>query len=128
MPVLAYNELVQGQPRELVWLVDTLDRVRSFPAGVRQRLGFALYQAQIGDKHENTKPLHGFDAAVWQVRADDPSGTYRAVYLAQYGSAVYVLHAFRKKAKSGIATPRREIEIIRRRLKLAEKLAGKEGD
>jgi phage-related protein len=128
MPILAYNGLVPEQPRRLVWLVDTLDRVRSFPTGVRQKLGFALYQAQIGEKHENAKPLHGFDAAVWQARADDPSGTYRAVYLAQYGSAVYVLHAFRKKARSGIATPQREIEIIRQRLKLAEKLAGKGGD
>jgi len=82
------------QPRQLVWLVDTLDTLRSFPAAIRQKLGFALYQAQIGGKHESAKPLHGFDASVWEVRADDPSGTYRAVYIVHFSDAVYVLHAF----------------------------------
>ena len=116
------------QPRQFVWLVDTLDTLRSFPAAIRQKLGFALYQAQIGGKHESAKPLHGFDASVWEVRADDPSGTYRAVYVVHFRDAVYVLHAFQKKAKSGIATPWREIELIRQRLRLARRLAGQEGD
>lgn len=71
------------------------------------------------------KALRGFEASVWQVRADDPGGTYRAVYVVQLQDAVYVLHVFRKKAKSGIATPRRDIEVIRQRLKLARNLAGK---
>lgn len=73
-----------GEPRKLVWLVDSLDRLTSFPEGVRQKLGFALYQAQIGQKHESAKMLHGFAETVWQVRADDPGGTYRAVYVAQF--------------------------------------------
>ncbi len=55
---------VAEQPRKLVWLVDTLDALRALPIGVRQKLGFALYQAQIGDKHEKAKPLHGFKAPV----------------------------------------------------------------
>ena len=118
---------VPGQPRTLVWLVDTLDTLRSFPVGVRQKLGFALYQAQIGAKHESAKPLRGFDAPVWEVRAEDPSGTYRAVYVVQFRDAVYVLHAFQKKAKTGVATPRREVELIRQRLRLALRLAGQEG-
>jgi phage-related protein len=101
-----------------VWLVDSLDRLKSFPEGVRHKLGFALYQAQIGQKHESAKMLHGFAATVWQVRADDPSGTYRAVYVAQLRDAVYVLHAFQKKAASGISTPQRELDVIRQRLKL----------
>jgi len=92
---------------------------------VRKRLGFALYQAQIGQRHESAKMLHGFMDTVWQVRAGDPSGTYRTVYAAQLGEAVYVLHAFQKKATSGIATPRRELDLIRRRLQLARKLAGR---
>ena len=113
------------QPRELIWLVDSLVRLAGFPPGARHKLGFALYQAQIGQKHESAKMLHGFAETVWQVRADDPGGTYRAVYVAQLGEAVYVLHAFQKKAKSGIATPRRELDLIRQRLQLARKLAGK---
>jgi phage-related protein len=67
--------------------------------------------------------LHGFGETIWQVRADDPGGTYRAVYLAQFRDAVYVLHAFQKKSTSGIGTPQRELELIRQRLYLARKLA-----
>jgi phage-related protein len=113
------------QPRKLIWLVDSLDRLASFPGAVRQKLGFALYQAQIGQQHESAKILRGFTEAVWQVRADDPSGTYRAVYVTQLGDAIYVLHAFQKRATLGIATPRRELDLIRQRLKLARKLGGK---
>ncbi len=87
------------QPRKLVWLVDSLDRMTSFPPSVRQKLGFALYQAQIGQKHESAKMLHGFAETVWQVRADAPGGTYRAVYVAQFQEAVYVLHAFRRRQR-----------------------------
>lgn len=113
------------QPRKLVWLVDSLARLTGFPPTVRQKLGFALYQAQIGQKPESAKMLHGFAETVWQVRADDLGGTYRAVYVAQFGEAVYVLHAYQKKATSGIATPQRELDLIRKRLQLARKLAGK---
>lgn len=119
---------VPQQPRMLVWLADTRDTLKGFPVVIRQKLGFALYQAQIGEKHQSAKQLHGFDTLVWEIRADDPSGTYRAVYVVHFRDAVYVLHAFQKKAKSGIATPRREIELIRQRLKLAHRLAGQEGD
>jgi len=69
--------------------------------------------------------LRGFAGNVWQVWADDPSGTYRAVYLAQFQEAVYLLHAFQKKTKSGIATPRRELDLIQQRLQLALKLASR---
>jgi len=114
-----------NEPRKLIWLVDTLERLTGFPRMIRHKLGFALYQAQIGQQHESAKILRGFAEAVWQVRADDPSGTYRAVYVTQLGDAIYVLHAFQKKATSGIATPRRELDLIRQRLTLARKLAGK---
>jgi phage-related protein len=127
MPVLAYNGSVPDKPRKLVWLVDCLDTLKGFPLPVRQKLGFARYQAQIGQQHESAKILHGFDETVWQVRADGPGGTYRAVYVAQQ-QAVYVLHAFQKKAKSGSATPQRELDLIRQRLQLARKLANRRGE
>ena len=117
--------VVPKQPRKLIWLVDSLVRLTGFPPMVRKRLGFALYQSQIGQRHESAKMLHGFTDTVWQVRADDPSGTYRTVYVAQLGEAIYVLDAFQKKATSGIATPQRELDLIRQRLQLARKLAGK---
>jgi phage-related protein len=122
--------VVSFQPRRLVWLVNTIDALREFPSEVRTKLGFGLYLAQIGKKHESAKPLYGFGAPVWEVRAADRSGAYRAVYVVHLRGAVYVLHVFQKKAKSGIATPRREIELIRQRLRLAGELdvqAGGEG-
>ena len=70
-------EEVPEQRRRLVWLVDTLDVLRGFAASVRQKLSFALYQAQVGDTHETAKPLHGFGAPVWEIRADDRSGSPR---------------------------------------------------
>ena len=115
----------EDEPRKLIWLGDALERLTAFPPAVRKGLGFALYQAQIGQQHESAKMLRGFADAVWQVRADDRSGTYRAVYVAQFRDAIYVLHAFQKKATSGIATPRRELDLIRNRLQLARKLARK---
>ena len=111
------------QLRRLIWLGDSLDRLNGFPPEVRQKLGFALYQAQIGQRHESAKMLRGFADAIWQVRADAPSGTYRAVYVTQLGDAIYVLHAFQKKSTSGIATPRRELDVIRWRLQLAQRLS-----
>jgi phage-related protein len=118
----------EAKRSELVWLVDSLERLREFPPPVRQKLGFALYRAQIGQKHESAKMLRGFTEAVWQVRADDLSGTFRAVYVMQLGEAIYVLHAFQKKAMSGIATPKRELDLIRRRLQLARGIAAKKED
>jgi phage-related protein len=128
MPVLAYNggcACKAGTAAQRIWIFDSLVRLTGFPPMVRKKLGFALYQAQIGPRHESAKMLHGFAEAVWQVRADDPGGTYRAVYVAQLGEEVYVLDAFQKKATSGIATSRRELDLIRQRLQLARKLAGK---
>jgi phage-related protein len=108
--------------------VDSLDTLKTFPEGVRQKLGFALYQAQIGQQHDSAKPLHGFALPVWEVCAQDRSGTYRAAYIVRFQDAVYVLHTFQRKSKSGTSTPRREIELIGQRLKLARELAGREGN
>ncbi len=124
MPIMAYTETVTAGPRKLVWLVDSLTTLKGFPPPVRHRLGFALYQAQIGQRHESAKTLRGFAETVWQVRADGPAGTYRAVYVAHFQAAIYVLHAFQKKSNSGIATSRRDLSLIKQRLLLARKLAG----
>ena len=110
---------VPEQPRRLIWLADTLDVLRRFAVGVRQKFGFALYQAQVGDTHETAKPMHGFGSPVWEVRADDRSGTYRVVYVVQLRGAVYVVHVFQKKAKSGASTPKRDLDLVKQRLKPA---------
>ncbi len=95
---------------------------------VRGEMGFALYLAQCGGKHPKVKPLKGFGGAgVLEVAADWDGDTFRAVYTMRLAGAVYVLHAFQKKATRGIATPRREIELTARRLKDAERLHAQGG-
>lgn len=78
-------------------------------------MGYALYLAQEGGKHPDAKPLKGFaGAGVLEVADDYDGDTYRAIYTLTRPGAVYVLHAFQKKSTRGIATPRREVELIRR--------------
>lgn len=84
-------------------------------------MGYALYQAQIGEKHSSAKPLKGFGGAgVLEIVRDHVGNTFRAVYTVKFAMAIYVLHAFQKKSKSGIKTPAEDLELIRRRLKSAE--------
>ena len=64
--------------------------------------------------------MKGLRPPVWEIRADYFGGTYRLMYVVQLARAVYVLHVFQKKATIGIATPRVELDLIRRRMKLAE--------
>ncbi|MEK6711778.1 MAG: type II toxin-antitoxin system RelE/ParE family toxin [Nitrospinota bacterium] len=95
--------------------------LRGFPPGVRREVGFALHFAQAGGKHPSSKPLKGFGGAgVLEVVADFRGGACRAVYTVRFGDAGYVLHTFQKKSKRGTATPRREMALIRERLRWAE--------
>ena len=84
------------------------------------RMGFAIYQAQAGLRHRNAKPLKGFGSGVLEVVARHDGDTFRAVYTVRFETAVYVLHAFQKKARRGIATPKQELDLVRRRLRVAE--------
>ncbi len=102
------------------WLGPSKEDLRKFPGPVQDRLGFAVYQAQIGLKHRDAKPLTGLGSGVVEVVSRYDGDTYRAIYTVQFKAAVYVLHAFQKKAKRGIKTPKPEINLIRHRLKAAE--------
>jgi phage-related protein len=94
--------------------------VSRFPEDVRRRIGGALWEAQIGGKVLFAKPLRGFGGAgVLEIVDDFDGDTFRAVYTVRFAMAVYVLHAFRKKSKRGIATPRLEMQRIAQRLKTA---------
>ncbi|MEB3177504.1 MAG: type II toxin-antitoxin system RelE/ParE family toxin [Nostocaceae cyanobacterium] len=100
------------------WVGSSLDDLREFPEEVQQVMGYALYLAQCGDKHDCAKPLKGFKGAgVLEVVEDFDGDTYRAVYTVKLQGVVYVLHAFQKKSKHGIATPKQDIELIEARLK-----------
>ena len=92
----------------------------AFPQEVRRRVGGALWDAQLGLKAPFAKPLRGFGGAgVLEVVDDYDGNTYRAVYTVRFAGAVYVLHAFQKKSKRGIATPKAELDLIKQRFKRA---------
>jgi phage-related protein len=97
-------------------------RIRGMPKQVRRDIGQALYAAQQGTTDPAAKPLRGFGGArVMEIVERYRTGAYRAVYTVHFENAVYVLHVFQKKSKSGIATPKHEIELIRRRFAEAER-------
>jgi phage-related protein len=107
--------------KSVEWVGSSYKDFVSFPAAIQQEMGHALYLAQIGRIHSSAKPLKGFGGAgIVELVEDDQHGSYRAVYTVKFESAIYVLHAFQKKSKKGIKTPREEIELECRRLKVAE--------
>ena len=102
------------------WVGSSKSDLKRFPDAVQDRMGFAIYQAQAGLRHRNAKPLKSFGSGVLEVVARHDGGTFRAVYTVRFETAVYVLHAFQKKARQGIATPKQELDLVRRRLRVAE--------
>jgi phage-related protein len=107
--------------RPLFWVGHALKELRKLPAPVQDTVGFALYQAQLGDEHIDAKPLKGFGgAAVLEVVERRDGNAYRAVYTVKFKEAVYVLHVLQKKSLRGSATPKDHIELVRHRLKEAE--------
>lgn len=111
-------------PKPIHWIGSSKDDLLEMPDAVQDIFGYALFVAQMGEKHDQAKVLRGFGSAgILEVVEDYRRDTYRAVYTVRFGNAVYVLHCFKKKSTSGIATPERDMELIRRRLREAEALA-----
>lgn len=110
--------------KPLEWITSSKKDLLSMPTEVVDVFGYALHLAQNGGKHAQAKPLKGFGSAgVLEVIEDDDGNTYRAVYTARFGNAIYVLHCFQKKAHRGIATPKQDLDLIHDRLKLAQQHA-----
>lgn len=110
--------------KPLIWMGSSKKDLMELPVSVRKFFGHALHFAQVGEHHDAAKVLKGFaGGGVLEIVEDDAGGTYRAVYTVRFREAVFVLHCFQKKSKSGISTPKRDIDIIHLRLKAAEKLA-----
>jgi phage-related protein len=98
--------------KPLAWLASTKKDLMALPEEVIDTFGYALHLAQTGKKHEQAKPLHGFGSAgVMEVVEDWRGNAYRAVYTVRFAAAVFMLHVFQKKAKSGIVTPRQDMEL-----------------
>ena len=110
--------------RSLVWIGSSKKDLLALPASVIDVFGYGLYLAQVGSRHEISKVLGGFgDASVVEIIESGPGSTYRAVYTVRFEAAVFVLHVFQKKSKSGVATPKPDMALIETRLKRAAEIA-----
>jgi phage-related protein len=109
--------------RPLAWVGSSKKDYIGFPPEVQDDFGHLLYLVQIGTSEVlSAKPLSGGllrGLGIMEMRSDHDSDTYRVVYLAKFAEVVYVLHAFQKKSTHGIATPQREIEMVRARYGMA---------
>ncbi len=109
--------MTHATDKDLIWGGSSLKDLRGFPDDVKGNMGYALRLAQKGGKPPNAKPLKGFlGAGVLEVVEDHEGDAYRTVYTVALGNMVYVLHAFQKKSKHGIATPKRDLDLIGQRL------------
>lgn len=105
----------------LNWIGSSYRDYKRFPEPVQEEMGFALYRAQVGERHPSAKPLKGFGGGgVLELVERNDGDAYRTVYTVKFSEEVYVLHAFQKKSKKGIATPKSEIDLVKRRLREAE--------
>jgi phage-related protein len=111
----------EKQKKPLKWIASALDDLKEFPEDVQDVMGYALDLAQHGEKHPDAKPLQGFQGAgVLEIVDNFDGDTYRAIYTVKFAGVVYLLHSFQKKSKHGIATPQQDIELVKKRLKVAQ--------
>jgi phage-related protein len=112
--------------RPLVWLRNTRSNVQAFPAGAKKIIGDELQLIQFGGMPKDAKPFKGVGSGVIEIALRHDAEAYRTVLAVQLGRKIYVLHAFQKKAKKGIATPKHDVELIKQRYKEARELAAHE--
>lgn len=109
------------EPKNVVWVGSSLKDLKALPVAVRRSFGVALFAAQLGEWPPDAKPLKGFGGTgVLELIEDHKGDTFRAVYTVRFATSLYVLHVFQKKSKRGIATPQRDLDLIKERLKQAE--------
>lgn len=101
----------------LYWEGSSKKDFKAFPVSIQKDMGVALFVVQLGRTPDSAKPWKGLGSGVYELAGDHRGDTFRAVYTVRVGNAVHVLHAFQKKSKSGIATPRPDVELIEKRLK-----------
>lgn len=112
--------------RGVVWMGDAKNNLREFPEGARKLIGDELQLIQFGGMPRDTKSFKGFGSGVLEIAVRYDKDAYRTVVAVQLGKKLYVLHAFQKKSKRGIETPKRDIELIKRRYREATELASHE--
>jgi phage-related protein len=126
-----FGILLNKRERKLEYIASSKKDLENLPEAVKEVFIHGFELALIGEKHPDAKPMKSFgNAGLLEIREQYKGDAYRAMYTVRFEKAVYVLHVFKKKSKSGIATPKKEIELIKTRLKMSEshykeKFAGK---
>jgi phage-related protein len=109
--------------RPVVWMGSSKKNIRDFPKGAQKLLGGELQLIQFGGMPKSAKPFQGVGSGVLEIALRYMSDAYRVVLAIQIGKRIYVLHAFQKKSKRGVETPKRDVDLIKRRYAEARELA-----
>lgn len=109
--------------RPIVWLGNSKRNLQDFPEGAQKLLGDELQLIQFGGMPKDAKPFKGVGSGVLEIALRYASDAYRVVLALQLGQRIYILHAFQKKSKHGVATPKREVNLIKQRYNEAQELA-----
>jgi len=103
--------------RAISWIRAARRLAEQFPQEVREEVLDALEIAAAGEKADCAKPLKGFGTGVFELALEHRGDAYRVIYAVKLGDEIWVLHAFKKKSKTGMKTPKHELEVARGRLK-----------
>ena len=109
-------------PRPIIWIGGSKVDLSALPREVKASFGLRLYELQIGKTPRDMKPLRQFGGGVYELRERLGGNAYRVAYVLNLMNAIYVLHAFTKKSKSGIGLPKRDADLIADRLRRAREL------
>ena len=109
--------------RPVVWMGNSKKNLRGFPEGAQKLIGDELQLLQFGGMPKDTKPFRGVGSGVLEIAVRYDKDAYRTVVAVQVGKKIYVLHAFQKKSKRGIETPKQDVDLIKQRYKEAKELA-----
>ena len=109
--------------RPVVWLGNSRRNIQAFPPDARRIIGGELQLMQYGGMPKDAKPFRGIGSGVIEIAIRHDGEAYRTVVALQFGRNIYVLHAYQKKSKKGIATPKQDVDLIKQRYKEAKELA-----
>jgi phage-related protein len=118
-----HEELESPVMRPVVWLGNSRRRIQAFPPDARRIIGGELQLMQYGGMPKDAKPFKGIGSGVFEIAIRQDGEAYRTIVAVQLGRNIYVLHAFQKKSKKGIATPKPDVDLIKQRYKEARELA-----
>lgn len=111
------------KPRTVIWLGNSLKNIQDFPDGAKKLVGDELMFIQYGQMPKDAKPFKGVGSGVIEIAVKFDKNAYRCVQAVQLGEKIYVLHAFQKKSSTGIKTPQKDVDLIKKRYNEAKELA-----